>query len=350
MRPQRRLRQPLLATEKRCVTRATGRQFRIFILKDGPERPEVLAKAIETQHRALLYALDEDVEHKIVAWHEISWMHSFHRNERARSGHEQGLAAVTEARLLHDLFEDSECRHCDETEGKHYVKSRRFAEALQCLERCGLEEGEDESYLAQLAVAHFKCGNPIAACITALRRHAIYEDEEEHVDTDFLCFGRIFLEARARNLADCYFEKAWLDTRFDSPEKLQSRQRSVARCRVDPEYGDTVSKEWHRICDACLAVSDAESTAFQMCSICQQVYYCSRECQEQHWPDHKYDCRRLPKSLERFCKFCWCEFRKSLWNEKRAEHRCMSCEKEQYCCSECFDQGIEDHLLICRGS
>jgi len=31
--------------------------------------------------------------------------------------------------------------------------------------------------------------------------------------------------------------------------------------------------------------------AYQLCGRCRGIYYCSKECQKQHWKDHKKDCR-----------------------------------------------------------
>ncbi|KXZ50374.1 hypothetical protein GPECTOR_16g547 [Gonium pectorale] len=44
-----------------------------------------------------------------------------------------------------------------------------------------------------------------------------------------------------------------------------------------------------RVCFAC----SVPSTKMQKCSRCQQARYCSKECQRQHWRDHKAECAAL---------------------------------------------------------
>jgi hypothetical protein len=36
--------------------------------------------------------------------------------------------------------------------------------------------------------------------------------------------------------------------------------------------------------------SKCDELAHQKCGACQAVYYCSRECQKLHWPEHKIFC------------------------------------------------------------
>jgi len=35
------------------------------------------------------------------------------------------------------------------------------------------------------------------------------------------------------------------------------------------------------------------SLAYQLCGRCRGIYYCSKECQKQHWVEHKKDCRAV---------------------------------------------------------
>lgn len=36
-----------------------------------------------------------------------------------------------------------------------------------------------------------------------------------------------------------------------------------------------------------------ESANLKCCSICKKVYYCSEECQREHWPEHKVSCVQI---------------------------------------------------------
>lgn len=40
------------------------------------------------------------------------------------------------------------------------------------------------------------------------------------------------------------------------------------------------------VCQNC-----GETGASSRCSLCKEVYYCSRQCQRTHWPSHKLDCK-----------------------------------------------------------
>jgi hypothetical protein len=39
-----------------------------------------------------------------------------------------------------------------------------------------------------------------------------------------------------------------------------------------------------------------ESVSMKLCSKCKDVYYCGRDCQVAHWPDHKARCKAISKS------------------------------------------------------
>lgn len=41
------------------------------------------------------------------------------------------------------------------------------------------------------------------------------------------------------------------------------------------------------------ACGKCHATAVKKCSKCEQIYYCSRECQVEHWPVHKESCQRV---------------------------------------------------------
>lgn len=45
-------------------------------------------------------------------------------------------------------------------------------------------------------------------------------------------------------------------------------------------------RKTNRICKRC-GITDVH---LKCCSKCKIVYYCSQECQKQHWPSHKREC------------------------------------------------------------
>ena len=38
-----------------------------------------------------------------------------------------------------------------------------------------------------------------------------------------------------------------------------------------------------------------QKEAFKRCSKCKSIWYCSRECQVSHWPEHKEGCNKKSK-------------------------------------------------------
>ena len=41
-----------------------------------------------------------------------------------------------------------------------------------------------------------------------------------------------------------------------------------------------------------------QKEAFKRCSKCKSIWYCSRECQVSHWPEHKEGCNKKSKQLK----------------------------------------------------
>jgi hypothetical protein len=58
-------------------------------------------------------------------------------------------------------------------------------------------------------------------------------------------------------------------------ERTFHPKRGIQYCRKCNKYDDT-------------------SEQFKQCSRCKVAYYCSRECQKDHWKIHKKDCRTAP--------------------------------------------------------
>ncbi|MCX5925605.1 MAG: zinc finger MYND domain-containing protein [Candidatus Dependentiae bacterium] len=44
-------------------------------------------------------------------------------------------------------------------------------------------------------------------------------------------------------------------------------------------------------CSKCLELEESPENKFKKCSKCESVYYCSRDCQVAHWPQHKQVCK-----------------------------------------------------------
>ena len=75
-------------------------------------------------------------------------------------------------------------------------------------------------------------------------------------------------------------------------------ERIAAECNrpFDPEHSRSISFSLvrgsfiERVCAKCGMVD--ETKRFKRCSVCHRVFYCGKECQTQHWQEHKVACKR----------------------------------------------------------
>ena len=58
---------------------------------------------------------------------------------------------------------------------------------------------------------------------------------------------------------------------------------------------DAEENEAPKRCSAC----DKESDALMKCRACKCVWYCDKECQNKHWKEHKKECKRIKKELDK---------------------------------------------------
>eukprot|EP01083_Nonionella_stella_P285988 973376_1 len=61
-------------------------------------------------------------------------------------------------------------------------------------------------------------------------------------------------------------------------------------CHLDEPGLPRIRDKGGRFCASCL-----ERKSLKSCSRCKIVNYCSRACQEKHWPEHKKDCQKMVK-------------------------------------------------------
>ena len=80
------------------------------------------------------------------------------------------------------------------------------------------------------------------------------------------------------------------------------------------------------------------------CSKCKLQYYCSKECQQSDWKNHKAICRKgnseetsAAMSLEP-CSVC----------SKEASKKCSNCKLQFYCSKQCQKEDWKNHKAICK--
>src|SRR5690348_15476538 len=67
---------------------------------------------------------------------------------------------------------------------------------------------------------------------------------------------------------------------------------------IDPQYAG--SPRCKVCCQHCLRLES--DTKYKLCSQCGIVWYCSRECQVEHWEIHREKCEPAPKKESRQVK------------------------------------------------
>jgi hypothetical protein len=90
-----------------------------------------------------------------------------------------------------------------------------------------------------------------------------------------------------------------LNVMKDDPQPLEEKRKQAAlMC--------TFNLLANRICEQCGDKSDI--TQLSICNSCALAWYCSKECQEKHWPTHKLRCCKKDGPLNKgyqaiaFCK------------------------------------------------
>ena len=91
----------------------------------------------------------------------------------------------------------------------------------------------------------------------------------------------------------------------------------------------------HDICSVCL------KEGAKKCSRCKVQLYCSKECQQKDWKNHKTVCKlnKRPLNLtQNVCCICY----------KEAAKRCSKCKVQFYCSTECQQSDWKNHKTLCN--
>ena len=73
----------------------------------------------------------------------------------------------------------------------------------------------------------------------------------------------------------------------------ESGERKVVESSETNE--DAEENEAPKRCSACGEKSDT----LKKCRNCKCVWYCDKDCQNKHWKEHKRDCKRIKKELDK---------------------------------------------------
>ena len=72
-------------------------------------------------------------------------------------------------------------------------------------------------------------------------------------------------------------------------------ERTVGESETKNEDADTNETPTKKLCSKC----GKESDTLKKCTACKCVWYCDKDCQNRHWKEHKKECRRIKKGLEK---------------------------------------------------
>jgi hypothetical protein len=85
-------------------------------------------------------------------------------------------------------------------------------------------------------------------------------------------------------------------------QPYQNLKDKIARALRNPKECDANTKTMPRVCAFCWRLSKGKP-AHPKCSGCRLINYCSAECQNKHWPEHKDDCTRYRPGRKATQKF-----------------------------------------------
>ena len=78
-------------------------------------------------------------------------------------------------------------------------------------------------------------------------------------------------------------------------DQLGSMSVSESAERKDENNEGDQNEAPAKMCSAC----DKKSDTLMKCRACKCVWYCDKDCQNKHWKEHKKECRRIKKELDK---------------------------------------------------
>jgi tetratricopeptide (TPR) repeat protein len=105
----------------------------------------------------------------------------------------------------------------------------------------------------------------------------------------------------------------------------------------------------NRTCRHC-----GKTPALELCGRCQRAVYCTADCQAAHWPYHKeHECfsdKCTDTASSKAAKTAHCQNCFTLLNKACKQLMCSRCDRSPYCSRSCQQQHFPLHKLICMNS
>ena len=109
---------------------------------------------------------------------------------------------------------------------------------------------------------------------------------------------------------------------------------TARRSRLDTKYAKSLSSD-ERVCSHCFKVGK-RTKELKMCIGCRMAQFCSKECQNAAWPQHRKVCKVAPEDA---CFVCL---------KGDSKSTCSKCSIARYCGRECqLKDWKEGHMLLC---
>ena len=130
------------------------------------------------------------------------------------------------------------------------------------------------------------------------------------------------------------------DVTADGGERGVTRffSKRISCSCLDGMYAEVSNQPKQSACTNCRDVFKKDKLA--LCGGCNVAWYCSRECQKEHWPEHQQFCR----AGDGACDHCWRvpkEGEEKFWG-------CGRCRDVSYCSRGCQAAAWPKHKKTCQ--
>ena len=145
------------------------------------------------------------------------------------------------------------------------------------------------------------------------------------------------------------------DSRSKSPASGKQRHKELPITHKQAKLSETseqLSEHHYQMnsgerCSYCQ--KPTSSSSLKSCSRCHKTSYCGKECQRAHWKEHKKECldQKLSScelSNTARCSYC------NLHVQPHYLKKCMGCRSTSYCSKQCQTNHWSEHKLQCKST